>query len=136
MGPDSCQGVCKVIWHPPCLDLMLPLMADLLKAWSEWHASGASGVLAGDEALLDRPDLICDIGSWDEFVASEEWVSKSKRLHLGLTPTPFVGFAAPCPASSHCSGELCEEVAGQGVLELPGDSHGALGPVGDVLGRA
>ncbi len=66
-------------------------MVDLVEAWRDWHAAGASGVLAGDEALLDRPDLSCDIGSWDEFVASEEWVSKSKRLHLALTPTPFVG---------------------------------------------
>jgi len=70
---------------------MLSLMTDLVNAWRDWHASGASGILPGDEALLDRPELTCHIRSWDEFVASEEWVAKSKRLHLGLTPTPFVG---------------------------------------------
>jgi hypothetical protein len=66
-------------------------MSELINAWRNWQASGARGVLPGDEALLDRPDLTCNHRSWEDFVASDEWVTKSKRLHLGLTPTPYVG---------------------------------------------
>ena len=66
-------------------------MHELIEAWRDWHASGARGVLPGDEALLNRPDLTCNHQSWDEFVASDQWVAKSKHLHLGLTPTPYVG---------------------------------------------
>ena len=66
-------------------------MCDLIQAWRDWHASGARGILQGDEALLDRPDLTCDFANWQEFVESREWASKSKRIHLGLTPTPYVG---------------------------------------------
>ena len=66
-------------------------MCDLIHAWRDWVAAGASGVLPGDEALLDRPDLTCHFSNWQEFVESHEWAAKSKRIHLGLTPTPYVG---------------------------------------------
>lgn len=66
-------------------------MTELIKAWRDWAAAGATGVLPGDEVLLQNPKWTCHLKSWQEFVASDEWIAGSKRLHLGLSPVPYIG---------------------------------------------
>jgi len=69
-------------------------MSDLVEAWQTWAQEGAAGLLPGDEALLTAGDKLCDIDSWEAWVASDEWAGNTDRIHLNLLPVPYVGSLA------------------------------------------